>query len=66
MLDHGTAIYVLLGGSSGSRMEDPAAVAAAAHAFVDCIAAGRLPLPDVHFIEAVSETVNPTATAGLT
>lgn len=47
VLDHGTAIYVLL----GSR-ED--AAASEAHTFVETLATGRLPLPDVRFIDAVS------------
>jgi hypothetical protein len=56
VVDHGTAIYVLgagraLNSDSGA---DASATAAAAHAFVESIAAGRLPLPDVRFIDMVS------------
>jgi hypothetical protein len=48
-VDHGTAIYVLGADDTGSSDSS-----AAAHAFAEQIAAGRLPLPDVRFIHAVS------------
>ena len=56
VVDHGTAIYVLgAGGALNSDSSDGAsAAAAAAHSFVESIAAGRLPLPDVRFIDMVS------------
>ena len=56
MVDHGTAIYVLGadGADDSNSSSDDSATAAAAHSFVESIAAGRLPLPDVRFIDAVS------------
>ena len=56
-MDHGNAIYVLGAGDavdSDSSGEVSATAAAAAHAFVETIAAGRLPLPDVRFIDVVN------------
>ena len=54
VVDHGTAIYVL--GADDDAGSDSSALA---HAVVESIAAGRLPLPDVRFIHAVSNMHRP-------
>ena len=53
VLDHGSAIFVWLGGAeSGDR--DGEGLAAAARGFVDSLAEGRLPLPEVRTIAQVT------------
>jgi len=55
VLDHGSAIFVWLGstGSSGAGGWSREALSSAAQGFVEGLASGRLPLPEVRDIAEV-------------